>query len=72
MTKEVLLKKIGKHVVTLREKQGISQSDLARLCGKDRQGIHRFENGDFNPSIFYLSEIAKALNVTLSELVNIQ
>lgn len=71
MTKEALLKKIGKKVVSLREKQGISSSELARLCGKDRQSIHKFENGEFNASVYYLSEIATALKISLSEITDI-
>jgi transcriptional regulator with XRE-family HTH domain len=71
MTKEALLKKLGKKVVSLREKQGISSSELARLCGKDRQNIHKFENGEFNPSIYYLSEIATALKISLSEITDV-
>ena len=72
MTKEIFLKKLGGHVATLRKEKGISQSELARLCEKDRQSIYKLENGDFNASLYYLSEIAKGLNVTLSELVNIE
>jgi transcriptional regulator with XRE-family HTH domain len=71
MTKAILLKKIGEHIIALREKQGLSQSDLARLTGKDRQNIHRLEKGLMNPSIFQLFEIAKALQVNLSDLVDL-
>jgi DNA-binding XRE family transcriptional regulator len=72
MKREVLLKKVGKQVTALREKAGISQSELARLCQKDRQSIHAFEKGEYNASLVYLMEIAKALNVKLSELVDIE
>lgn len=69
MTKAALLKKIGARIVTLREKQGLSQSDLARLAGKDRQSIHKAEKGQMNLSVFYLSEIEKALKTTLADIV---
>jgi putative transcriptional regulator len=72
MTKEELLKKFGRRIVALREKQGISQSDLARLSGKDRQNIYRLETGDINPTLFQLTEIAAALKMTLPELVDFE
>lgn len=71
MTKATLLKKIGERIAAMREKQGLSQSDLARLSGKDRQSIHKIEKGLFNPSVFYLSELAKALKARLSEITDI-
>jgi putative transcriptional regulator len=69
MKREILLKKVGKRAASLREKAGLSQSELARLCQKDRQSIHAFEKGEYNASLVYLSEIATALNVAVSELV---
>ena len=72
MTRETILKKVGKRVATLRKEKGISQSELARLCEKDRQSIHSFEKGEFNATILYLSEIAKALKVKISELIDFE
>jgi putative transcriptional regulator len=72
MTKEFLLRNIGRRVVALREAKGITQSELARLSGKDRQSIHKFENGEFNASVFYLSEIAQALQVKLPDLLSFE
>lgn len=70
MKKEELQKKIGKRVIELRTQKGWSQSDLARACNKDRQAIEKLENGKVNPTIFSLLEVAKALNVSLKEVVN--
>jgi len=64
------LKHLGKRIAMLREKCGLSQADLALECEKDRQSIHRLEKGGVNPSIYYLLQIAKALNVSLSELLD--
>jgi len=71
VTKNELKIAIGKHIVELRTKKGWSQSDLARACNKDRQAIEVLENGKVNPTIFTLYEIAKGLNVSLSELTKI-
>jgi len=69
--KEQLQKKIGQKIIDLRLKKGWSQSDLARACNKDRQAIEKIENGKVNPTIFSLFEISKALQVSLSTLVEI-
>jgi len=69
--KEQLQKKIGQRIIDLRSEKGWSQSDLARACNKDRQAIEKIENGKVNPTAFSLYEIAKALQISLSELVDI-
>jgi DNA-binding XRE family transcriptional regulator len=71
VNKEQLQKSIGHRIISLREEKGWSQSDLARACNKDRQAIEIIENGKVNPTIFSLYEIARALEVPLSSLVNI-
>lgn len=69
-TKSNFLKNLGKRIATLREKNGLSQTELALECEKDRQSIHRLEKGGVNPSIYYLLQIAKALNISVSELLD--
>jgi len=68
--KSNFLKSLGKRVAFLREKNGLNQSELALECEKDRQSINRLEKGNINPSIFYLYQISKALNVSLTELLD--
>lgn len=70
--KTELNKKIGQRIVDLRKKQGWSQSDLARACGKDRQAIEKLENGKVNPTLYSLYEIAKALEVSLSTVIDLK
>jgi putative transcriptional regulator len=70
LDKEAFLKALGKHIIELRTEKGISQAELSRLCFKDPQSIERVENGKTNPSIYYLQEIANALNIPLSQLVS--
>jgi putative transcriptional regulator len=71
VTKDELKIAIGKRIVELRTEKGWSQSDLARACNKDRQAIEVLENGKVNPTIFTLYEVAKGLDVSLSELMKI-
>ena len=62
--KEFLLQ-LGKRIRTIRLEKGLSQSELANRCGKERQSYQRVETGNINPSIWYLQHIAKALDVEL-------
>jgi putative transcriptional regulator len=71
VTRDQLKKKIGQRIIELRTQKGWTQSDLARACSKDRQAIEKIENGKVNPTLFTLAEIAEALEVTLSKLVDI-
>jgi len=71
MTKDELKKKIGQRIVELRKQKGWSQSDLARACEKDRQAMEILENGKVNLTIYSLYEIAQALEVSLSNLVDV-
>ncbi|MBA3704986.1 MAG: helix-turn-helix transcriptional regulator [Bacteroidetes bacterium] len=70
MKKDNLSKQIGQKIVELRINKGWSQSDLAKACNKDRQGIDKLEKGKVNPTFYTLYELAHALEVPLSELVN--
>ena len=69
--KSKALIKLGIQIKTIREKKGISQSDLAKLADKERQSIYRLEKGLINPSYVYLLEISKAIDIPLSDMINI-
>lgn len=70
MKKEVFQKKLGEKVSQIREKMGITQSELALRCDKDRQSLGRLEKGNINPTAYYLFEIAKELQVPVKELLD--
>lgn len=72
MTKEAYLKKLGKHIAQIREKAGLSQSELALRCDKDRQSINRLEKGRMNPTAYYLSELAAELNIPVKDLLDFE
>lgn len=71
MTRDTLKKELGKRIIELREQKGWSQADLARACNKDRQAIEKLENGKVNPTLFTLLEVANALEISLSKLVDL-
>jgi len=70
--KNDLSRKLGQRIIDLRAKKGWSQAELGRACGKDRQAIEKVENGKVNPTLYTLYEIAKALEVSLTTLVDIK
>ena len=70
MVKEEFLRMLGKNVARLREEAGLSQTELALRCDKDRQSLNRLETGRINPSIFYLSQIAAELKRPVKDLVD--
>ena len=72
MTKETFLKKLGKNITRLREEAGLSQTELALRCDKDRQSLNRLEKGKINPSIYYLLEISAELKISLKELLDFE
>jgi len=71
VTRDKLKKKIGHRIIEFREQKGWSQADLARACNKDRQAIEKLENGKVNPTLYTLFEVANALGISLSKLVDL-
>lgn len=63
------LKRIGRNIKSIREKKGVSQTELADLCGFERSTTNRIESGGSNVTAKTLLKIAKALNVPVADLV---
>ena len=61
-------KRVGGNARRLREKQGISQEELADRAGLHRTYISGVERGVRNPTVVVLQKIADALGVELSTL----
>lgn len=49
---------------------GLTQAQLAQLVGCSQKDISRWENGARNPSAAYAVSLAKALDVSVSQLIN--
>jgi transcriptional regulator with XRE-family HTH domain len=64
-----LLVRFGGRVRELRQASGLSQEAFADHCGLDRTYISGIERGKRNVSLENLKVLAKALNVTLSRLL---
>jgi transcriptional regulator with XRE-family HTH domain len=62
----------GKRVRELRLARGLSQEELAFRAGVHRTYLGSIERGERNPALKNIAAIAKALDVTLSELFSFE
>ncbi|HIU86107.1 TPA: helix-turn-helix transcriptional regulator [Candidatus Spyradomonas excrementavium] len=67
---KVLLKKLAKKIKELRKINGFSQDDLAVYSGIARSTIGNLETAQNDIVLSKLNKIAKALKVSLSELLD--
>lgn len=58
-------RQLGALIKKLRADKGVSQSELAKWCGKDRQYVFKVENGELNPTSFTLYQIFVVLEVDI-------
>ncbi len=61
---------IGKRIMELRKKKGLSQEELSEQIGVARQTISKWELGETSPDLKQAKELSKIFNVSLDELVN--
>jgi len=52
----------------LRTERGMTQNELAALCGVRRETIVFLEQGKYNPSLLLAHAVAKALGTTIDAL----
>lgn len=63
---------VGKLIRQEREKQHLSQTELAQAVGKDRQYLYKIESGKVTPNVTTVAILAEALGVTLGELLTLK
>ena len=61
---------IGKNIVSLRKKSGLSQEELAEKVGVARQTISKWELGETSPDLKQAKELSKIFKVSLDELAD--
>ena len=60
----------GKMIKELREKQNLTQIELADIIGVSDKTISKWETGKGLPDISLIESLAKALKVSIIELMN--
>ena len=61
---------IGKKIMELRKKNGLSQEELAEKVGVARQTISKWELGETSPDLKQAKILSKIFNVSLDELTD--
>ena len=61
--------KLGKNLKRIRTKKDISQGEIARILKVGRSFITNIENGKTNPTLDTIAKIAKAIGVSVGELM---
>ncbi len=64
------LEAFGNHLRKLREKEGLSQGQLAFETGLSRTTVNRIEKGHYETGIASLFILATALDTTVAELMD--
>lgn len=62
-------KQLGRRLKKLRTARGISQETLAKKARITREYVSKLEAGLYDPTIGVVQRLAKALKVTVAELV---
>lgn len=63
---------IGKRIKYLREKIGITQTQLAKLVGIGKSTLSEYESGKANPTAEVIKKIANSLNVSADYLLGLK
>jgi len=66
---KVIIRRLSMRVKALREERGLTQGKLAKQAGVSLGYLARLEIGMHDPSLSTLAKLAKALKVTVGELV---
>jgi transcriptional regulator with XRE-family HTH domain len=64
-----ITQRVAARIVELRKKRGMTQEDLASKTGLNRVTLARLEQARHQPTLDTLDVIARALGVTLVDLV---
>jgi len=61
--------KLGENLKRIRTEKGISQGDIARALEMDKSFVSNIENGKTNPTLATIAKLAKAIRVSIDELL---
>lgn len=65
---------ISGHLATnlryLRQRRGLTQAQLAKLCGVPRSTVGQLESGSGNPTLSVLARLASALQLSIEEMLS--
>lgn len=62
-------KKLGENLKRIRMEKDITQGDIVRSLGMSRSFVSNIENGKTNPTLSTIAKLAKAIGVSIDELI---
>ena len=65
MVRDFFYHRLGKVIIRIRAKRGLTQEQTALLCDINRSHFARIEEGRVNPSIKTLNKIARVLRIKI-------
>jgi transcriptional regulator with XRE-family HTH domain len=71
MDDKLYLEKLGERITQLRVNKNMRQIDLSEKIGIEDSALRRIEKGRVNSSINMLRKIAKGLDISILELLDI-
>lgn len=63
------VQKLAENLKRIRSEKDISQGDIVKSTGIDKAMISNIENGKTNPTLATIAKLAKALGVSVGELM---
>lgn len=60
---------LGTKIKQIRQDKNMTQFDLAVKMNRDQQSIQRIEKGRVNPSIYFLTELADAMDIDVRKII---
>ncbi len=63
--------KLSEKIVQMRKGMGLSQEQLAELCGVSRQAVSKWENGQAQPELDKVLVLAKVFSISTDELLGL-
>ena len=62
-------KRLGQNLKRIRTKKGISQGDKVKTLDMPKSFVSSIENGKSNPTLATIAKLAKAIGVSVGELM---
>ena len=62
-------KKLGENLKRIRTEKNITQAQIAKALSADRSFVSNIENGKTNPTLSTITNLAKALDIMVGELL---
>ncbi len=70
MNRQDIIKKFAENVRVERARKKISQEKLAEMANISPEYLSRIEAGKYSPSLVVITNLAKALDVSVETLIN--